>query len=114
MFIHDLSRTKGIALVLGFFFAVLPLGPTSAAALDGVIHVQAAQNCYFGGNVDQNQAQQGIFSLVYVAKGATYNWQLGHNVTKLYWGAVVANGGPMPTRIPLRGTVLAGATIRVP
>jgi hypothetical protein len=89
-----------------------PPHPGPAISLN-VVRVVANQDCYFGGTEDHNQANSGAFGTVFIQKGHSYDWVVSANHKLLYWGAILATGGPMPHMVQ-RGIVYGGQQLVVP
>jgi len=102
---------------IGLTSLALVLLPFAVAAIQppNVVHIQANDNCYFGGTEDKGQAQHGSFGTVYISKGHSYDWKVSKNRAALYWGAIRATNSPQPMpKMVQRGTAFGGQTVFVP
>jgi hypothetical protein len=98
-------------ITLAFLF----LAPLPAmAAGPNIVHIQANQNCCFGGTESLSQAEQGVFGTVQIQKGNFFDWTVSHNGAILYYGSIPATGGPMPSHMPMKGSTHGGASVFCP
>lgn len=102
-------RLFALTLALAFFTSL-----SAIAIAPNVVHVQANDNCYFGGTENLSDAQHGNFGTVYIQRGHAYDWRLSHNSAILYYASIRATGGPMPSHLPMKGSVRGGASLGCP
>jgi hypothetical protein len=104
----------------------LPLCPgsnapvTTAGGAAGIspyiVHVQATKDCFFGGTESTSDAQRGLFGVMSLSAGSSYDWRVTSPQAKLYWGSIpiTVPGVPLPPTMPQRGSASGGQTIYVP